>query len=88
MEAYENINIKLKEFYKLGGASKQLSKRKINTKLARRCHIAMASIVNEIWPQKEDVFKIKPELREFFGAMIKLHKDCENGYTEKYINEK
>lgn len=78
----------LNQLHVLGGASKQLSKKKKHVKLARRCHIVMASIVSELWPHRKKVFKEHPELKELFEALMLLYLDCENGYADNYINEK
>lgn len=80
------LDQKLSDLGKLGGASKQLAKRTRGKKLARRCHIAMAYIVNDIWGQRETIFETHPELKEFMEALMVLYKDCENGHAEEYIN--
>lgn len=77
---------KMQELDNLGAASKQLSRKKKNIKTVRRCHIAMAYIVSDIWPKREVVLKERPELREFFTAMLLLHRDCKNGYAQRYID--
>ena len=87
-EIQEYINSKLNELTTLGSASKQLSKKKRFVPLARRCHIAMAHIVVDVLHQHEIVLKERPELRDFFDAMLLLYQDCQNGHEQLYINEK
>ena len=81
------IDHKLYELGKLGSAAKQLATRKMHKKLARRCHIAMAFIVNDIRPVYDEVLKARPDMKDLFEALALLYKDCENGYKEHYIND-
>ena len=80
------VNHKLNELNKLGGATKQLSKKRINQKLIKRCHIAMSYIVVEVWPIRDRVFNKRPELKNFFKAMLLLYQDCINGHMQEYID--
>lgn len=82
------IDYKLSELGKLGGASKQLSKRKMHRKLERRCHIAMAYIVNDLKRVKSIIFEAHPEMEDLFASLEFLYRACENGFSERYINER
>lgn len=82
------VDHKLKQLDNLGRAAKQLSAVQRHVKLSRRCHIAMAYIVVDIWPVHKVVFEKRPELKEFFDKMLLLYQDCQNGHAQLYINEK
>lgn len=79
---------KIAELRKLGAASKQLSKKKKNIRTVRRCHIAMAYIVNDIWPMRERVLEELPGFEEFLESLMLLYQDCENGHAQEYIKGK
>lgn len=80
------ISQKMKQLQTLGGAAKQLSKKNGQQTLSRRCHVAMASIVNDLWDVRSHVLKAYPDYKDFFDAFMLLYRDCQNGYEEDYIN--
>lgn len=82
------VDHKLAQLKNLGAASKQLSKAKRNKRLIRRCHIAMAFIVNEIKPAHDKILEVLPDMKELFEALMKLHEDCIRGHADAYINER